>query len=195
MPKVPEFMSMDGTDDRLPRQNYDPNSGFSLQAAANFRTINNRKVSDATVTHRGSKNLIWSSEGFTVNNVTLQALTAAQKRASGNQNINLAGAVLDLSPYKRLLILANLTGISGGSSPSLQFALNYLDDTTGTAGVFPIWTPSAMTATGVLSVGIGPGCSGSGAVTLPVGPNGQFTWTVSGGPTTLTWTAWIYGLN
>jgi hypothetical protein len=197
MSKTTFFMGTDTTDDRVPDQNLDPYQGFAFQAAANLRTINGVLIADKTFTHRGSKSVLWSSEGYTFEGgASLPALTAPQKLASGTHNTNAGGtAPLDLSPYRSLLLLVSLATLSGGSSPSIQFGLNFLDDTTPTAESFPVWSPSALTAAGKSVAAIGPGCTNAGSVAMALGPNGAFFWTVAGGPTTCEWKAWLYGVN
>ena len=226
--KRPYIMGSDATTDRIPTQVDVPGStSFANRAGTNLRTIigadgNSYQVADASVTQRGQKNIVWSSEGFTsqLNAATpVPALTAAQKRATGNQATNVgANAILDCSPYRNLLLMINLASFTGGTSPTIQFEFDYLDDT-GTPVSLALWKPTALSAAGAALVAIGPGlafaqaaaapstaAAGFGAITapspwtyypipLPVAPNGQFAWTVAGAPTAIAWTAWIYGIN
>jgi hypothetical protein len=224
---LPPFMWTDGTSDRIPEQVFVPGTpNFLPQAGTNTRTIvgadgNSYVVADATVNPRGAKNIVWSSEGYTgVNFKTPVApLTAAQKKASGNQATNAgSGVILDTSAYSNLLLMINVSAFTGGTSPSIQFEYDVLDDT-ATPVSFALWKPAALSVAGALFVGIGAGmafaqgasapstaATGFGAIAapsgwtyysiaLPVAPNGQFAWTVTGSPTAITWTAWIYGLH
>lgn len=225
--QLPAFMWSDATTDRIPEQVYLPGvPDFIPRAGANTRTItgadgNTYTVADATVNPRGAKNIVWSSEGYTGTNFAtpVGALTAAQKKASGSQVTNAGtGAVLDCSAYRSLLLMVNLASFTGGTSPTIQFEYDVLDDT-ATPVSLALWKPAALSAAGSLYVGIGAGmafaqassapstaATGFGAIAapsswtyysipLPVGPNGQFAWTVTGAPTAIAWTAWIYGLN
>lgn len=227
MNQLPAFMWSDATSDRIPEQVYLPGvPDFLPRAGANTRTItgadgNTYTVADATVNPRGAKNIVWSSEGYTGSNFAtpVAALTAAQKKASGNQATNAgSGAILDCSAYSNLLLMINVSAFTGGTSPTIQFEFDMLDDT-ATPVSLALWKPTALSAAGSQLVGIGTGmafaqaasapstaATGFGAVAapsgwtfypiaLPVGPNGQFAWTVTGSPTAITWTAWIYGLH
>lgn len=190
------FVRADASTDRVPNQGLDPYNGFGCVSLWNRRTVGTEIIGEAGFTHRGAKNIVWSSEGWTpASGTAVVAVTAAQKRATGNHNTNLGGtAALDTSAFRALLIMVSLTGISGGSSPSIQFGLNFQDDTASPVS-FSVWAPTALTAPGSSLIGVGGGMSNTGSVAIPVGPQSQFTWTVSGGPTTCTWTAWVYGIN
>lgn len=225
--QLPAFMWTDTTTDRVPEQVFLPGvPDFLPQAGANSRTItgadgNTYTVADATVNPRGAKNIVWSSEGYTGTNyqTAVPALTAAQKKASGSQVTNAGtGAILNCSAYRGLLLMVNLASFTGGTSPSIQFEFDLLDDSSSPVSL-ALWKPTALTAAGAALVGIGTGmgfaqaasapstaATGFGAIAapsgwtyysipLPVGPNGQFAWTVTGAPTAIAWTAWIYGLN
>jgi hypothetical protein len=190
------FMSADATSDRIPDQALDPWNGFGRLSAANRRTVNGEIVAEAGTTHRGEKNILWSSEGWTLaSGIVVPALSAAQKRANGTHSTNVGGTTaLDTRNYRALLLLVSLTAISGGSSPSIAYAVNFLDDSISPTA-FPAWAPTALTAGANVLNAIGGGDSATGSVAIPVGPQSQFAWTVTGSPTTCTWTAWVYGIN
>lgn len=220
----PYFQGFDGTADEVPLQVDSPqNLAFAAVAGTNYRTIlgadgNSYVVMDMGVTTRGMKNVIWSSEGYvTPLGVTVNALTAAQKKATGNQATNIGGtAILDFSPYKTVGIMINVSTFTGGTS--IQFELDYLDDSASAVNL-ALWKPAALTGTGAYFTSIGPGMAfaeaatapatastGFNAITVPSGwtytsiplalmPNAQFAWTIVGTFTALAWTAWIYGMN
>src|SRR5258708_6683671 len=127
--KRPYFLGTDATTDVWPQQgDYPQGPRFINLAAVNPRTIlggdgGSYEVSDQTVSPRGSKNVIWSSEGYTFNGNTIAALSAAQKKVTGTHatNIGVAGA-LDFSPYRNLTLAINLTTFTGGTS--IQFELD-----------------------------------------------------------------------
>lgn len=198
---------------------------FLPPAASNRRAIvgadgNVYYVADESVTTRGAKNVVWSSEGFTLNGVTVPALSALQKRTTGSQNTSLAAAtppsgftmptILDCSPYKALSLIVSLTAITG---TSIAFELDFQDDSTSPLS-FAVWKPAALTAaTSNYLISVGPGVgfppgtipTGYAAANVPTNwtyvpipialpPNAQFQWTATA-LTAVTWTAWVYGVN
>lgn len=214
----------------LPLQVDDP-VGLQLlsAAAANKRTIaggdaNLYDVADQTVAVRGTKSIIWSSEGYTHRGVTVPALTTNQKKATGSSATNIAAAVpptgmtlpttLDFSPYKNLTLVINLSAITG---TSIQFELDTQDDS-ATPVSLALWKPAALTATASTLTMVGPGlaypqaaaaptapATGFGAIAVPSGwtyysiplsflPTGAVAWTVIS-LSVATWTAFLYGSN
>lgn len=205
---------------------------FIPTAASNKRNIqgsdsNVYMVADHAMNPRGAKNIIWSSEGFSYNGVTIPAVTTAAKKVTGaatgtGSNFALATyvspmvapTVLDLSPYRSISIMINLSAITG---TSIQFEFDFLDDS-GTAVTLPLFKPAALTSTASILVSIGPGvafaqasaapstaAAGFGAISVPSGwtyysypvalvPNAAFAWT-NVSTTACSWTAWIYGNN
>lgn len=216
-------------------------------------------VGDLSVAPRGQKAILWSSEGYTslgnnlayvpsggfgasaspivtpnsaMNGVSIPALTANQKKASGSTgsastgNIGtLLGAtppVLDLSAFRSLLLVINLISFTGGTSPSFQPEFDLLDDAASPLSI-PVFKPTAATAASIWVVNIGanqpylqttaaastePATGYTAVAALPTvssvqvnyvpvpidfPPNGQFQWTVSGSPTAISWTAFLYG--
>lgn len=179
-------------------------------------------VADQSMNIRGSKAIVWSSEGYTTNGIAVPALTVNQKKATGSSATNIAGATvpsgmtlpttLDLSPYRNLTLVVNLSTLTG---TSIQFEIDAQDDS-ATPVVMPIWKPTALTATGAMLVNVGPGVAfpqaaaaantaptGFGAIAVPSGwtyyaipfcfpPTGSIAWTVTS-VTAATWTAFLYG--
>lgn len=155
------------------------NTVFLPASAANYRTVINgsgqtQAMADTAVGIRGSKQIIWSSEGFTNSNgVVFPAVTTNQKKATNTStgtnmaapSATLSGgspvpsgwttpAAIDFSPYKSLLFLLNVTTVTG---TSMQWELDFLDDT-GTPVVFAFKT-TALTAAGQLVMNIGRGAT------------------------------------
>ncbi|MFL5623980.1 MAG: hypothetical protein ACJ788_00100 [Ktedonobacteraceae bacterium] len=213
--KRPYFQWFDGTlSQPIQQQGDDPlNAQFVPYGVANQRALTGKDnnlytVADMTTNNRGAKNIIWSSEGFNDNGVTIPALTANQKKATGSHIANAGGALgtvagsLDFSPYRALGVIAVLTSFTAGTTPSLQFEIDFIDDA-GTPNVVPIWKPTAATTATSYITGIGQGLGTVPTVTgftvlsldFPVLPNGQFQWTVVGGPTAIVWSAVLYGIN
>ena len=63
--------------------------------------------------------------------------------------------------YATMAVDVNVSAVSG-TSPSLQLALQRRGDD----GVwYPVWTPSAVTAAGVASTSVGPGCATAAVLT------------------------------
>jgi hypothetical protein len=241
MNKRPYLMWYDGSGDLPVQQQVDDplHLQFAPQAATSPRSIlgsdgNSYTVADGAVNVRGAKNIVWSSEGYSSlgNSITgglaVPPLSANQKKATGsllsattgNQG-TLFGATpppLDFSAYRSLVLMVNVVSLTGGSSPSIQFELDFQDDT-ATPVSFPIWKPTALSAAGSLLVMIGasvPFAQAAAAPSLaptnfgviavpsgwtyyplpfPVLPNGNFQWTVTGAPTAIAWSTWIYGIN
>jgi hypothetical protein len=259
MNKRPYLQWFDATLD-IPIQDQvdDPaNLRLTPVAAANARSIlggdgNVYTVSDFSVNPRGSKNIVWSSEGYNslgnnlsalppggvasaanipnnqaYNAVAIPALTATQKKTTGSTgsattgNIGtLLGAtppVLDLSAFHSILLVVNLISFTGGASPSFQPEFDVLDDTASPLSI-ALWKPTAVTSATAWYVYIDPqqmviqnntaptasvgagvtawlGTTGITYVPIPVGfpPNGQFQWTITGAPTAVNWTTFIYG--
>lgn len=155
---------------------------------ANRRTVvgsdgNAYVVADQAISARGSKNVIWSSEGFTQNGISIPALTTNQKKANGTHATNYVTAsatcvspsgqalpsgvtlpaYLDLSPYRNISIVLNLSAITG---TSLAFEFDVLDDT-GTPVSIALHKPAAMTAAGSVLISIGPGVAFAQAAAAP----------------------------
>lgn len=183
---------------------------------ANSRSLlspdgNSYTVGDLTMASHNSKMLLWSSEGFTRNGTAVAAVTATAKKASGTSG------VLNLSMARTLSIFAVVTSFTGGSSPSLQFELDFLDDTPTTPVSLPIWKPVALTAAGNAFVSLGPGMgfpqaaaaadtppTDFAAIVIPSGwiytsiplailPQGQIKWTVTSTPSAIVWSLMLYG--
>jgi hypothetical protein len=181
-------------------------------AATNKRTItggdsNPYVVSDLGVNARGSKSVIWSSEGYTYNGVTVAALTANQKKATGSHVANAGGTLgtvagsLDLSPYRAVSLFVVLTSFTGGTTPNFQPELDFIDDA-GTPNVIAVFKPSAVTAatSWITNAGLGLSTATITGFTVtnvgtPVLPNGQIQWTITGAPTAVAWTGILYGIN
>lgn len=177
-------------------------------------------VADPGSVPHGAKTILWSSEGFTYRGVKYSALTANQKKATGTSALNLATGVsaasqgalpagftlptqLDVSPYHNLVMMIAVTSFTGGTSPSIQFEFDSLDDVSPTPNSVALIKPAALTAAGNLYLALGynagtaPSLSGwtASAVNFPFSPNGQIAWTVGGAPTAIAWTAFLYGMN
>jgi hypothetical protein len=207
---------------------------FTTQKAENVRSIigPNKSlyhVGDAAVSPRGAKHIIWSSEGYSYRGANVPALTATQKWHTGlaSTNTSLATssngsplpptftvpATLDFSPYRYLQLISVFTSIAGSSTPSLQFEIDFQDDTPTTPGKVAIWKPAALTAAVNSIVNIGPdlqyslastpadytaptALSGWTVYSIPtlVAPNGNIAWTTGGTVTGAVWTAWLYGM-
>jgi len=232
----------------VPTQGDNPqNDQFVPIAAQNVRTVYDSTatpytLADMGINVRGGKNIIWSSEGFvTASGITVPALTATQKKTTGSFATNFSSALatiggtalsalspaltaptyLDLSPYKNLLLILNLSSITG---TSIQFEIDMVDDA-GTPNSMPIWKPSAFTSASnqawYVAMGMGLPLTQVTAVTsgssiqtdatgfsvlsaptgwniatipLPLAPQCNFQWTISS-VTADAWTAFLYGMN
>lgn len=196
------------------------NNEFVTSGAQNRRALLNSNgqaypVADMGVNPRGAKNIVWSSEGYIWNGVTISALTTNQKKATNSSTTTIATTqtlpnvapnaislptTLDFSAYGGgLLLVVNLSAITG---TNIQFELDTIDDA-GTPNVIPLWKPAAATAaTSYLvmispyATGTAPTISGWTVTNVPFSPGvqGKFAWTASS-LTAVTWTAFIYGLN
>jgi hypothetical protein len=170
-------------------------------------------VSDMGVNPRGAKNILWSSEGYVTNGITVSALTANQKKATNTTATTIATTqtlptqapnavtlptTLDVSAYSGIVIVVNLTAITG---TSIQFEYDFVDDAANTVA---LWKPTALTAAGgyitmisqyaTASAPSGPSGWTFANIAFPQGPQGRFAWTCTA-VTADTWTAYIYGLN
>lgn len=180
---------------------------------------------DLNVVPRNAKNIVWSSEGCTVGatNTQIVALTAAQKilATTGKSDLTApGGGILDVSAFRNLVLMVNVASFTAGSSPSIQFELDLLDDTAVTPNSYALWKPAALTAAGswIVSLGVGNGVlqaaaaptaatTGFAALTnsisgltiesipLAFPPNARFAWTVTGTPTAISWQAFLYGIH
>lgn len=201
---------------------------FVTQAAESVRSVvakdnKTTRIGDASVAPRGTKRILWSSEGYTYRGVSIPALTAAQKKVTGSVATSIAAAspptgftipnTLDLSPARYLALVVGYTSLTGGSSPTIAFELDLLDDSAGPIK-FPVWNPAAFSGATPINayVNVGPGLTSPPAsaptgyanqtvatnwtvymVPLVLLPNGNFTWTVTGSPTAASWIAELYG--
>jgi hypothetical protein len=81
--------------------------------------------------------------------------------------------------YREVALDVNIASFTGGSSPSITFTLYRI----GADGVlYSIYSGTAITAAGQLSVSVGPGL----ATAASLGSQIQLNWTVSGSPTAVT---------
>lgn len=157
-------------------------------------------VGDLAVAPHGTRTIVWSSEGYSFRGVTIPALTGAQKLATGKSGTTNFNALLDLSAYKTLTMVTVLTSFTGGTTPTFQFELDALDDAS-TATVIPLYkSAAASVATSYYTAlgaeqGLAPTITGFTVVSVPVSftPNGQVQWMVTGSPTAIAWTSFLYG--
>ena len=81
-----------------------------------------------------------------------------------------------------LAVDINVTALTGGVSPTVTFKLSRV----GADGVlYQVWLPTALSAPGVLSTTIGPGC----VVNADLGDLFQLDMVVTGAPTSITFSA------
>ena len=156
--------------------------------------------------------------------VAVTAAQKAATGTSSNTNIAAQTGIvaaqqqLDFSPYRQLLGILNLASFTGGTSPGITFELDMLDDS-GTQVSFPLWNSGSLTAAAKVLLVVGPSipfmqaaaapatapsnftafAAPSGwtivPVPIPFAPQGLFKWTVTGSPTAIAWTAWLYGVR
>ncbi len=141
--------------------------------------------------------LVWSTNGSGLqqSGANSGAISAAALNASG------ASQVIDVNGYSELFIEILLASFTGGTTPSIQFEWDHVDDDSP-ANLIPLWKPAAATAaTSYLTVlsanglGTAPTITGWTATNVPTsfGIAGQLKWTVAGAPTAVSWKAFIYG--
>lgn len=203
---------------------------FLPVAALNRRVVpagngNAYALADQAVSLRGSKQIIWSSEAFTnAAGIAFPALTTNQKKATGTSALNLASptfqsgtvptgvtvpTTIDFSPFRAILLLINVSAITG---TSMTFEIDFLDDS-GTPNTYAL-KAAATTATGQIIMAIGTGVGGfppgsaptgygvaavAGStliypVQIPLAPQGQIAWTASS-ITAFAWNGWLYGIS
>lgn len=81
-----------------------------------------------------------------------------------------------------LAIDINVTALTGGAAPTVTFKLSRV----GADGVlYLVWSPAAISAAGVFSTTIGPGC----ATNVDLGSAYQLDMIVTGAPTSITFSA------
>jgi hypothetical protein len=94
-------------------------------------------------------------------------------------------AVIDVARYSQLVLLVNVTAISG-TTPTLTPVIRYLDSN----GVLDSGhSPSAINSTGVTTFGLGP----AGGTFLGVPTRLKLAWTIAGTGPSVTWTATLIG--
>jgi hypothetical protein len=187
-------------------------SEFLPVAACNRRLIKSAgdrsyAVSDLSVAPRGSRHLLWSSQGgIQEDGTAIVALSSDQQKAAGTTQIP-----LDLSASTTIVIMICVTDLKVSSKgEGLSFGFSLLD---GSAD-FPVWTSAVQKDIGSFYVAIGQGVqpladssaatpTGLGAITHPSGWSvtmlpfplsclGRFFWTASGVLAT-SWTVSVYG--
>lgn len=103
------------------------------------------------------------------------------------QNVNANGntSAFNVAPYEGLKFYVNLTALSGGTSPTVQFFYQESDDYGTFYDVNSLSTALAAAGTNNTSIGKG--------LKLPdmVGKTGRVRWAVTGAPTTATATVTI----
>jgi hypothetical protein len=109
----------------------------------------------------------------------LLTLTSADYTTSGVTD------PIAVGPLTTLAVDVDVTAASG-TSPSLALFI----ERQGTDGNwYPIWSPTAVTAAGVVSDSIGPGCSTAAVITSTI----RFRWAVTGTTPSFTLSASIVG--
>lgn len=94
-------------------------------------------------------------------------------------------APLAIGPLTTLAVDVDVTAVSG-TSASMSLFIERL----GTDGHwYPIWSPTAITAAGVTSTSVGPGCATAAVVTSTI----RFRWAVTGTTPSFTFSASIIG--
>lgn len=112
---------------------------------------------------------------------TVFVLSAQSVSTNGNS------AAFDVFAYESLSFFVNLTALSGGTTPSVQFTYQEVDD-------FGVWYDvttlgAALTAVGTARTSVGEGAKVNDAI----GKSGRIKWVVTGGPATATATVTVIG--
>ena len=94
--------------------------------------------------------------------------------ASGNTT------AFDVSPYEGAAFFVNLTALTGGTSPTVQFTYQEMDD-------YGVWYDvsaigAALSAAGTARTSVGEGCK----VNDMIGKSGRIKWVTTGAPATAT---------
>ena len=223
MAKILYRPNTDLTDRVLPGQSQNPETLEFLSTPASNRRAHvdgNGALyfsGDETVHARGTKAILWSSEGFTREGVTYPALTAAQKRATGSSALTFAGSVVpaanvsgtlpqgftlptsvDTSLYNSLTLVITVLTLTG---TSIQFELDALDDVSPTPNSVALVKPTALTAPGSLYISMSSNAGTAPSLTSPavavnvsvnVPAQAQIAWTATA-LTACTWNAFLYG--
>lgn len=100
-------------------------------------------------------------------------------------------ADVDCTTVSELLLLVQVTAITGTSTPGIQFALTAKD---GAGQYYPLWTPSFITATGKTAYQMGPGQYNNPLTQALVIPaTAAFSTTVQGTTPSITFNWYLYG--
>jgi hypothetical protein len=157
--------------------------------------------------------LLWSTEGGGIYNSTDPIIGGLSTQAQGAvpaAKLNATGVseLMDLSDFSELLIFINLTGFTGGASPSFLPEWDLADDhasgawTLAGIDLIPLWKPGAAVTTATkwltwlgVGQGVAPTIAGYTTAVVPVGfaNLGRLAWTIANAPTTVSWSAFIYG--
>lgn len=78
-----------------------------------------------------------------------------------------------VGPLSTLAVDIDVTTITGTGTPTITF---FLERQGADGNWYPIWSPTAITTTGITSTSVGPGCATDAVVT----ENIRLRWTVSG---------------
>lgn len=152
--------------------------------------------------------LLWTTEGGGYYNNSNPAVGGlGNPPAASKFNANGQSEIMDLSSVKELLIFVNLVSFTGGTTPTFQPEWDIVDDHVAggvwspTTDVIPLWKPTAVSAATKFltwfgtSQGAAPTIAGFTTLVVPVGFGnlGRFAWTITGAPTSVAWSAFIYG--
>lgn len=110
---------------------------------------------------------------------TILDLASTAYTASGNSG------PLQTGPLYTLAVDVNVTATSG-TSPTLTL---FLDRLGADGNWYPIWSPTAVTAAGVVSTSVGPGCATAEVPTNNI----RLRWVLGGTSPSFTFSASIIG--
>jgi hypothetical protein len=109
---------------------------------------------------------------------------------SAAQAVSNPGQSFSTAAVAALAVDATLTSFTGGTSPTVTFFV----DRFGADGVwYRAWTSTALSSAGPVSVNIGAGQSGTGAVPAVLTSLARFGWSSTGAPTAITFSASVIG--
>jgi hypothetical protein len=113
------------------------------------------------------------------------------KSASG-ANVATSGQTgdIDVTFMQRLFIAFVLNTLTGGTTPSVQFFIDFKDEF---GNYIPMVAPAALTAPGQGGASVGPGLTAGSSVAQMPPMKCRIRWVVTGAPATATASISLYG--
>lgn len=131
-----------------------------------------------------------SSAGTGVSSLSSPGALTQLTYISAARTTSNAGDSFDSTLLNELAVDATVTTFTGGASPTITF---FVDRFGADAVWYRLWTSSAISSPGAVSINIGPFPTGTGTSAGVMTQLTRFGWTFANSPTSITFSASVVG--